>query len=265
MSKIRVSQKTSGVFILMFLLQLCCLATVAQVTISGKVTGKSGTGVPDISVQVRNTMIGTVTDAGGNYTLTGNVPAGAQILDFSGVGFRRKEMAVTIGSDTAITINAILQDDALGLEEVVVTGTSIGTTRKQLGSYIATVKGDAITKSSPPSVLAGLQGKTPGAQIIQNSGDPGGGMSVRLRGVSTISSSSEPLYIIDGVIVSNSARRVTNTQADYDGQISVAPNRMVDINPADVERVEVLNGAAAAAIYGSRANAGRDPDIHQEG
>jgi TonB-linked SusC/RagA family outer membrane protein len=81
-------------------------------------------------------------------------------------------------------------------------------------------------------------------------------MSVRLRGTSTISSSSEPLYIIDGVIVSNSARRVTNTQSDYDGLISVAPNRMVDINPADVERIEVLNGAAAAAIYGSRANSG---------
>ena len=256
MSKIKVSRKTAWIFSLLFLLQLCCLATMAQVTLSGKVTGKGGAGVPDITILVRNTTIGTVTDAGGNYTLTGNIPAGPQFLDFSGVGFRKKEMAFNIGQDRSITVNADLEPDALGLDEVVVTGTSLGTTKKQLGSFIATVKGDAITKSAPPNVLAGLQGKTPGAQIIQNSGDPGGGMSVRLRGVSTISSSSEPLYIIDGVIVSNSAKRVTNTQSDYDGQISVAPNRLVDINPADVERVEVLNGAAAAAIYGSRANAG---------
>src|SRR6185503_5947428 len=147
----------------------------------------------------------------------------------------------------------------LGLDEVVVTGTSQGTTRKQLGSYISTVKGDVLTRGNSGNVLAGLQGKTPGAQIIQNSGDPAGGVSVRLRGVNTINSSSEPLYIIDGVIVNNATNRVTNTQSGYDGSNfvgSVGQNRLVDINPADIERVEVLNGAAAAAIYGSRANAG---------
>jgi len=256
MSKTHVSQKAAKMFVLLFFMQLCCLASMAQVTISGKVTGKGGTGIPDITVQVRNTAVGTISDANGNYTLSGNIPAGSQVIDFSGVGFRKTEKAVTVGQNKSYSVDVDLSSDVMGLEEVVVTGTSIGTTKKQLGSYIASVKGDQITKSSPPNVLAGLQGKTPGAQIIQNSGDPGGGMSVRLRGVSTISSSSEPLYIIDGVIVSNSARRVTNTQSDYDGQISVAPNRLVDINPADIERVEVLNGAAAAAIYGSRANAG---------
>ncbi|HEU4903973.1 MAG TPA: SusC/RagA family TonB-linked outer membrane protein, partial [Flavisolibacter sp.] len=96
-------------------------------------------------------------------------------------------------------------------------------------------------------------------QIIQNSGDPAGGISVRLRGISSVFSSSEPLYIVDGVIINNATNRVTNTSANYDGQNfvgTIGQNRMVDINPADIDRIEVLNGAAAAAIYGSRANAG---------
>ena len=135
----------------------------------------------------------------------------------------------------------------------------MGTTRKQLGSYISTVRGDELTKGATGNVLAALQGKTAGAQIIQNSGDPAGGISVRLRGISSISSSSEPLYIIDGVIVNNATNRVTNTEGSYDGNNfvgTIGQNRLVDINPADIDHIEVLNGAAAAAIYGSRANAG---------
>lgn len=256
MRKKNVIQKTVRLLSLLVLMQLYSFAVSAQVKISGKVIGKNGAGVRDITVLVKNTQQGTITDGDGNYTLSVNLPQGQQVLTFTGVGFKMREMPFTVGQDQSYSVNAEMETDALGLEEVVVTGTSLGTTKKQLGSFIATVKGDVLTKSAPPNVLAGLQGKTPGAQIIQNSGDPGGGMSVRLRGTSTISSSSEPLYIIDGVIVSNSARRVTNTQSDYDGLISVAPNRLVDINPADVERIEVLNGAAAAAIYGSRANSG---------
>ena len=229
----------------------------AQVSITGKVTGKNGEALPGISVVVRNQGVGTTTDGSGNYAFTADLPAGSYVIDFSGSGYKGSSATVNVASGVAnYKADARLETDALGLEEVVVTGTSLGTTKKQLGNYIATVKGDALTRSGSPNVLAALQGKTPGAQIIQNTGDPGGSMSVRLRGVSTISSSSEPLYIIDGTIVSNSARRVTNTQSDYGGFISPAPNRLVDINPADIERIEVLNGAAAAAIYGSRANSG---------
>jgi TonB-dependent SusC/RagA subfamily outer membrane receptor len=142
---------------------------------------------------------------------------------------------------------------------VVVTGTSAGTTRRQLGSYISTVRAEDLSKGAATNALQALQGKTAGAQITQNSGDPAGGLSVRLRGISSISSSSEPLYIVDGVIVNNATTRVTNTSGNYDGANfvgNIGQNRMVDINPADIDRIEVLNGAAAAAIYGSRANAG---------
>src|SRR5205085_11480590 len=104
-----------------------------------------------------------------------------------------------------------------GLDEVVVTGTTAGTTRRQLGSYISTVKAEDLNRGATSNVLTALQGKTAGAQIVQNSGDPAGGVSVRLRGISSISSSSEPLYIVDGVIVNNATNRVTNTQNSYDG------------------------------------------------
>ncbi len=247
--------KWRSLFLVLFL-QLVTAMTWAQVRISGKVTGADGKPVQGISVIVQNTSFGSATGLDGTYSIVAEIKAGSYTLEFSGVGFKTLTQLLQIGSANAYTSDAQLAEDALNLDEVVVTGTSAGTTRRQLGSFISTVKADQLTKGATGNVLAALQGKTPGAQIIQNTGDPGGSMSVRLRGISTINSSSEPLYIVDGVIVSNSARRVTNTQAAYDGLISPAPNRLVDINPADIERIEVLNGAAAAAIYGSRANAG---------
>ena len=182
----------------------------------------------------------------------------AVTLVASGVGFKTQELNVD-PSKMATGLNIVLTEQYSKLDEVVVTGTSAGTTKRQLGSYISSVNADELTKGATGNVLAALQGKTAGAQIIQNSGDPAGGMSVRLRGISSVLSSSEPLYIVDGVIINNATNRVTNTSSNYDGGNfvgSIGQNRMVDINPADIERIEVLNGAAAAATYGSRANAG---------
>lgn len=231
----------------------------AQVKIVGKVSSKKGTQADGISVQVKNTRFGTATDNNGNYSFTADIKNGNYVLIFSGVGFENSEMGFTVNGKEVI-VNAVLTESvATKLDEVVVTGTSAGTTRKQLGSYVASVKAEDLNKGVPSNALQALQGKTAGAQITQNSGDPAGGLSVRLRGVSSVNSSSEPLYIVDGVIVNNSSPRVTNTQSNYDGGNFVGvvgQSRIVDINPADIERVEVLNGAAAAAIYGSRANAG---------
>lgn len=232
---------------------------LAQVKITGKVTGNGGNELHDISVLLKNTNYGAATDVNGNYVITAPVSQGNYVLEFSGIGFKTAESPLRIGGDAEYMVNAQLTDDALGLDEIVVTGTSQGTTRKQLGSYISTVNADDLNKGASGNVLQALQGKTAGAQIIQNSGDPAGGISVRLRGISSVLSSSEPLYIIDGVIVNNATTRVTNTQNSYDGTNfvgTIGQNRMVDINPADIDHIEVLNGAAAAAIYGSRANAG---------
>ncbi|WP_207510738.1 SusC/RagA family TonB-linked outer membrane protein [Longitalea luteola] len=253
-----ISRPVKAVGLLLFC-QLIVSLTIAQVRISGKISGAANQPLTGISVTIRNTNYGTATDPSGNYTLSAPLKPGNYTLEFSGVGFKTTTQQVQVGSAESYTVSLTLVEDALGLDEVVVTGTSEGTTRKQVGSYISTVKGDALTKGATGNVLAALQGKTAGAQIVQNSGDPAGGMSVRLRGISSINSGSDPLYIVDGVIVNNATTRVTNTQSGYDGTNfigSVGQNRMVDINPADIERIEVLNGAAASAIYGSRANNG---------
>lgn len=245
--------------LIVVLLQMMIITASSQVRISGKVTDAGGKGITGISVIIRNTEFGAYTNEEGSYQINADLKAGKYTLGFSGIGYKSAEQSLSIGDESSYTFDIQLAEDALKLDEVVVTGVSAGTTRKQLGSYVSTVKADQLTKGATGNVLAALQGKTAGAQIIQNNGDPAGGISVRLRGISSVNSSSEPLYIIDGIIINNATNRVTNTSGNYDGARfvgTIGQNRLVDINPADIERIEVLNGAAAAAIYGSRANAG---------
>ncbi|EDM33964.1 putative outer membrane protein [Pedobacter sp. BAL39] len=255
--------KSRLVFVVpIFLLMLVQVASaqVKKYSLSGRVTdGVSGSGIPGVVVKVMNTSFATATNADGRYTLAFDLAPASRQVSFSSIGFKTQTKALQLGDQLQLSLSAVLVTDNIGLDEVIVTGTSQGTTRKQMGSYVTSVKGSDLVKAPSGNALASLQGKALGAQISQNSGDPAGGMSVRLRGVSSINSSSEPLYIVDGVIVSNATNRVTNTSSNYDGESfigNIGQNRMVDINPNDIERIEVINGAAAAAIYGSRANAG---------
>ncbi|HEY1024079.1 MAG TPA: SusC/RagA family TonB-linked outer membrane protein [Sphingobacteriaceae bacterium] len=235
-------------------------AQTRQFTISGKVTdAQSKETIPGVLVKLQNTSFATSTNLEGNYSLPVTLSPGTYQVTFSFIGYSSQTKTVVLGQSSTASVNAELSADVVGLDEVIVTGTSAGTTRKQLGNYVGTVSGEDLNKAPTGNVLAALQGKAAGAQIIQNSGDPAGGISVRLRGISSVNSSSEPLYIVDGVIVNNSTTRVTNTSSNYDGGNfvgNIGQNRLVDINPNDIERIEVLNGAAAAAIYGSRANSG---------
>lgn len=245
------------IFLLLF---ITANAQTSRYVITGKITEESTKSpVPGAGVRVQGTNFAVAANSDGTYSLTANLAPGSYQIAVTFIGYKTATKQITLGSNNNFTADFSLSQDAMGLDEVIVTGTSLGTTRKQLGSYVSSVKGDDLNRAPSGNALASLQGKTPGAQISQNSGDPAGGISVRLRGVSSVNSSSEPLYIIDGVIVNNSTTRVTNTSGNYDGGNfvgSIGQNRMVDISPADIERVEVLNGAAAAAIYGSRANAG---------
>jgi len=248
-------------YLLLFFIMQCLTAAAAfaQVKLTGKVTDEAGTALPGITVAIKNTKSGAMTDGDGNFVINADLKPGTYTVSFSGIGFTPKQSDLVIGTGKTYTLNTQLGTSVSKLDEVVVTGTSAGTTRKQLGSYVSTVKAAELTKGGTGNVLAALQGKTAGAQVTQNSGDPAGGISVKLRGTSTIVGSTDPLYIIDGVIIDNSTTRVTNADASYAGGNSVGnvgQSRIVDINPADIESIEVLNGAAAAAIYGSRANAG---------
>lgn len=256
-------KKTSKLYLakltmILVLLSGFCIDALAQTIVSGKVTNqKDNSGIEGISIVIKGTRNGVVSDNLGGFTFKLN-SNNTITLVASGVGFKAQELNVD-PSKMATGLSIVLTEQYSKLDEVVVTGTAAGTTKRQLGSYVSSVSAEDLNKGASGNVLAALQGKTAGAQIIQNSGDPAGGMSVRLRGISSVLSSSEPLYIVDGVIVNNATNRVTNTSGNYDGGNfvgSIGQNRMVDINPADIERIEVLNGAAAAATYGSRANAG---------
>jgi len=227
-------------------------------TFEGIVKDETAAPIPGATVQLQGTNLGTITDIDGKFSLSGTAAEGSYNLIASFVGYAAITQSVAINASTkTATVNFDLKPDILNLDEVVVTGASPTSTRKQLGNSISVVKQDALRDAGTTNTLGALSGKVMGAQVTQNSGDPAGGFSVRLRGAGSINSSSDPLYVIDGVVVDNSSQNVINLSADTQGAyIKSGQNRLVDINPDDIEHVEVLNGAAAAAIYGSRAGNG---------
>ncbi len=243
---------SSGLFKTMpfvFLFLMSSFYTLSQVRITGKVSGSMNQPLPGISVQVLNTKFGAATDASGQFSITVDLKPATYSIQFSGVGFKPIEKPADIPASGTIAVDAILVEDVLMLNDVVVTGNAVATSRKKLTNAVGVVNARDIQYSASTGIDGALQGKVAGAQITQNSGNPAGGISVRLRGPSTIVGSSDPLYIVDGVIVNNDSRELI----DLGGY---AQNRLVDINPADIERIEIIKGAAAAAIYGSRANNG---------
>lgn len=234
------------------LLALFSLSSFAQSsTISGTVVAEDGVPLPGASILLKGSTIGGSSDFDGNFSIPISNAAG-KTLTISYIGYKTSEITLTGGDQV---LNVTLYEDSNALEEVILVGSSVTQSRKKLGNAITTVKSVELVKSAPPNITSSLQGKVPGAQITQNSGDPAGGFSIRLRGPSTIKGSSEPLYVVDGVITSNLTTNVTNLNVDS-GDASPGQNRMVDINPNDIANVNILNGAAAAAIYGSRASNG---------
>jgi len=226
-------------------------------TVTGVVSDETGSPVIGANIMLKNTALGTITDVDGMYTLTGSVVDGTYQITVSYLGYSNVNATINISGGSRIVQDFSLRPDALFLDEVVVTGTSANSTRRQLGNSISVVKAESLEKAGTTNALGALQGKVMGAQITQNSGDPAGGISVRLRGASSVNGSSQPLYVIDGIIVDNSSQNVINRNADAMGtSFSAGQNRLVDINPNDIERIEILSGASAAALYGARAGNG---------
>lgn len=240
---------------LLFALPLFALAQKATVTLRGTVTDEAGEPLIGVTVQLLEARVGTITDVRGYYELSAALNEGTYTLQVSYVGYSAYTEKISLGASTATMVKDVkLSTDILDLDQVVVTGASPTATRKQLGNNISVVDGRSVGNAGTVNTLAALSGKVMGAQITQNDGNPAGGISVRLRGPSSINGSSDPLYIVDGVIVDNSSTNVINLSADaMSTGLRAGQNRLVDINPADIERIEVINGASAAALYGSRA------------
>ncbi|QLG44067.1 SusC/RagA family TonB-linked outer membrane protein [Costertonia aggregata] len=217
---------------------------------SGNVTDQSsGIPVAGASIFIENTTTGTVTDFDGNYSFRANLEPGEYILVASYLGYSTKKIPISLGASNDVVNDISLQEDLLSLDEVVVTGNTIGVNKRTLGNAISSVKAEDLVNNGATAVDQAISGKITGALVQQNSGDPAGGISIRLRGPATITGNSDPLYIVDGILISNSS----NQLIDLGGN---AQNRLADINPNDVERIEIIKGAAAAAIYGSRASNG---------
>ncbi len=240
---------------------LTCGSIFAQsvnYSIKGTVTDETGQALTGVSVSLIEARQGTYTDGRGFYTLANATKEGTYTLEFKYFGYQiaRSQVTIALGKGDQV-VDMQLGADVLNLDEVVVTGNSPTATRKQLGNAVGVVDGRSLEKAGSVNPLGALAGKVAGAQISQNSGDPAGGFSVQLRGVNSIKGSSDPLYIVDGVIVDNSSQNVINRSADaMTTSFAAGQNRLIDINPNDIERIEVLNGASAAALYGSRASNG---------
>ncbi len=220
--------------------RLSVLSSPVELTVKGRVSSDNGEALPGVSVLLKGTSTGTTTDADGRYSLT--IPDGNGTLVFSFIGYTTEEIPVNNRS----VIDVSLVQDLQSLSEVVVVG--YGTQiKKDITGSIASVKAEDIKNIPVASPDALLQGKAAGVQVVQNSGTPGGEVFVRVRGTASLLGETRPLFVIDGVPMNNS------TAVSVGGQRSSV---LADINPNDIESMEILKDAAATAIYGSRGSNG---------
>jgi TonB-linked SusC/RagA family outer membrane protein len=239
-------------------------------TITGRVTGEGGSPQAAVAVVLTELGIGTLTRDDGRYTLV--VPAARvnrqpTTLTARRVGYKPRSVRITLAPG-AITQDFALESNPLQLGEVVITGAGTATEVEKLGNVRNTVPADLIVRSNESNVVQALAAKAPGVDVTSSSGDPGASSLIKIRGLRTISGSAQPLFVIDGLPVDNSTQSTTNLNPidagalpgqqagqNVGGEIegTSAPNRLSDINPDDIESIEILKGAAAGAIYGSRA------------
>ncbi len=214
--------------------------------VNGKVTDESGLPLPGVTILVKSTIQGTISDEDGNYSLS-SVPADATLV-FSFVGMLSQEIVV---GDQA-TINVTMMVDAIGIEEVVAIG--YGTVKKSdLTGSVSSITDDDFNKGISTSVDQLISGRSPGVDVVQTSSEPGGGVSVRIRGNTSVNATNEPLYVIDGVPLDNSSPlSSTSGGRTLLGSNPNAKNPLNTINTSDIESVEILKDASATAIYGAR-------------
>lgn len=222
-------------------------------TVTGRVTdAKEGGGLPGVGVLLKGQAKGTVTDGQGNFSLS--VPETGAVLIFSMVGM--KTQTIEVGAQTVI--NVAMEEDVKELKDVVVTAAGIERTTKSLGYSTQKVDGQSLVNAREANVVQSLAGKVAGVQITASNGTPGASSVIKIRGNNSLSSTTDPLFVIDGIPISNDE---TSTAQERDANVpftqgTAQSNRMIDINPEDIESINVLKGAAATALYGVRAGNG---------
>ncbi len=230
-----------------------------RIQVGGNVTDENGLGFPGVNVLLKGTSTGTVTDAQGDFLI--NVENENSVLVFSFVGYVDQE--VVVGNRTVISVS--MQVDESNLEEVVVTALGIEKSAKSLGYSTSTVKSEELTVNRTPNVMNALQGKVAGVNISSLGSGPGGTSKIRIRGQSSISGQNNPLIVVNGVPIDNTnfGSKPGNNASDSGigvrgggGNTSDGGDGLSSINPDDVESMTILKGAAAAALYGSRAKDG---------
>src|SRR5437867_2015650 len=223
-------------------------------TISGRVTSDAGAPLTGANVFVEVMNVGGLTNDAGRYTFT-VPPARAQgqrvTLTARALGFRSASQLITL-SGSVLTQDFVLGTNPLRLGEVVITGAGTQTSVEKLGNTINSVKSDEIVRSNEQNIVNALAGKAPNVQVTSQAGDPGASSSIRIRGSKTITGTGQPLFVVDGTPIDNST--ISTGSSIQNG--TAIPNRASDINPDDIESVEILKGAASGAIYGARAGQG---------
>lgn len=226
------------------------LANAQVKKVTGHVTSdEDGLPVVGASVLVKGTNVGTVTDIDGNFTLS-NVPSSAETLVISFIGLESQEV------DAKPVVNVVLKSDSEILDEVVVTAMGISREKKALAYAVQDVKGEELTQAASTSLSSALQGKVSGVDITPSSGMPGASSQIVIRGVRSFTGDNTPLYVVDGMPISSSAD--IDTDVRNTGSVAGADfaNRAVDIDPNDIESINILKGQAASALYGMRASNG---------
>ena len=232
-------------FLLIHLLLIFPIILFAQSKeITGTVVGENNMLLPGASILVKGQNIGSATDFDGKFSL--NVPETAETLVVSYLGYITKELVI----GNQITFDIQLQIDANSLDEIIVVG--YGTQRKSdITGAVTSVKVDDVAVAQNRTVDALLQGRAAGVQVTQNAGSPGSGVSVKIRGASSLRGNNEPLYVIDGIIISSAGEDAANASEDGNS-LEETQNGLNGINPRDIQSIEVLKDASATAIYGSR-------------
>jgi TonB-linked SusC/RagA family outer membrane protein len=240
------------------LILLLPLASLAQVTIKGVVTDAANNPLAGATVSLKNSTRTTSTDATGKFSL--NIPGNTGVLVISFVGFSVQTFNVG-GENKDLSVKMI--EDAGKMDEVVVSGLATSIKRSNLANSVASVSGKALVGTITQATVDGaLYGKFTGANISANSGAPGGGISIKLRGITSLVANSQPLFIVDGVYFDNSSINaglnvISKAAGQGNNNFQDNPsNRIADLDPEDIDRIEILKGASAAANYGSRAAAG---------